>query len=148
LKLTIVGGVFDVVKERRHVNVRTDSPPQVWVTPIIAAFTAFFIVDFLVSYRNPLFLLMSVITWPLILAALMRGLTTRLSNHGVSQITPAGHRHLAWTEVEQVLRNRGTYWVVGKGRRLYLWPALFEDPAAARAYIQKHLSAVNAAGDG
>ena len=120
-----------------------DSPPRVRPTPIIVAFAAFCVVDFWVSYRNPLFFLMSIVTWPLICVGLFRALTTELTHDGASQMTLRGRKHMAWTEVEKVWRSSGSYSISGRGRTLLLWWRLFEDPDAARAFIEKHLPAAD-----
>jgi hypothetical protein len=123
--------------------VKDDSPPQVWVTPIVGAFAAFFAFDFWISYRNPVFLLISVITWPFICVGLLRTLTTELTDDGTSQMTLRGRKYLAWTDVDKVSRHGRTYWIAGKGQELLLWLALFEDPDAARAFVEGHLPAEN-----
>jgi hypothetical protein len=115
----------------------------VWPTPVILAFAALFIVDLLVSYRSPLFLLISILTWPFICEGLLRALTTELTYDGVSQRTLRGRKFLAWAEVEEVSRNGGFIWIAGKGRRLLLRPGLFENPDAAREFMQRHLPAEN-----
>jgi hypothetical protein len=118
-----------------------DSPPQVWPTPIIVAFAAFCVADFWIGYRNPLLLLMSIVIWPFICVSLFRGLTTELTHEGASQMTLRGRTQIAWTQVEKVSRNGGSCWISGKGCTLLLWWRLFENPDAARVFIDKHLPA-------
>jgi len=122
-----------------YVYVTTNSPPQVLRIPIIGTFAALLAADFWISYRNPVFLLMSVVTWPLICVGLLRTLTTRLTHEGASQMTLRGRRHLAWTEVVEVSRNGRAYWLKGNGQKLFLWLALFEDSDAAYAFVEEHL---------
>jgi hypothetical protein len=99
----------------------------------------YFVVDFCVSYRNPIFLLMSVVMWPLLSMGLLRTLTTQLTHEGASQMTLRGRRYLAWTEVAEVSRNGRAYWLKGKGQKLFLWLSLFEDSDAAYAFVEEHL---------
>lgn len=118
---------------------KTNSPPTVWPTPILVGYAALFLLNIWISYRNPVFLTISVLAWLLISGGLLRVLTTDLTNEGVSQSTLRGRKYLAWAEVEQVSRNDGRYWVTGKGLRLLLRPGLFEDPEAARTFIEQRL---------
>lgn len=118
-----------------------DSPPKVWPMPLIIGYAVLFSLNIWISYREPVFLAISVLAWLLISTGLLRVLTTELTNEGFSQSTLRGRKHIAWTDVEQVSRNDGRYWVTGKGLKLLLRPGLFEDPDAARTFIEKRLPA-------
>jgi hypothetical protein len=69
-----------------------DSPPQVWRPPIIVVSDVFSIVNFWVGYHSPIFVMMISVTWPFVLVGLERGLTIKLADDGVSQITLNGHQ--------------------------------------------------------
>jgi len=122
-----------------EMHVKKEPPPKVRVTPIVVVFGAFLVIDFWISYRNAVFLLMSIITWPLICLGLLRALTTELTHNGASQMTLGGCKHMVWTEVEKVSRNGRSYWISGNGQKLLLWLTLFEDPDAAQAFVDAHL---------
>jgi hypothetical protein len=89
---------------------------------MIVVSDVFSIANFWVGYHSPIFVMMISVTWPFVLVGLECGLTIKFADDGVSQITLNGHQRLAWTEVVQVVRTRGAFWVAGKGVKLFLWP--------------------------
>jgi hypothetical protein len=120
---------------------KSDCPPTVWPTPIIIGYAVLFSLNMWISYRNPVFLALSIVGWLFISESLLRVLTTQLTNEGLSQSTLRGRKYIAWADVEQVSRNDGRYWVTARGLKLFLRPGLFEDPEAARTFIEKRLPA-------
>lgn len=120
---------------------KTDSPPTVWPTPIIIGYAVLFSLNMWLTYRNPVFLAVSIVGWLFISAGLLRILTTKLTNEGFSQSTLRGRKYIAWAEVEQVSQNEGRCWVTGRGLKLLLRPGLFEDPDAALTFIEERLPA-------
>jgi len=83
---------FDIVARSVQVMLGRDSPPQVWRPPIIVVSDVFSIVNFWVGYHSPIFVMMISVTWPFVLVGLERGLTIKLADDGVSQITLNGHQ--------------------------------------------------------
>lgn len=87
---------------------------------------------------------LGILTTSLALAVTLqtiRALSTRVTEVGLSQLTWSGRIHLSWADITQMTRSRLSLTLAGENGRVVVPVEVFENTAAAIAYIESHVPA-------
>jgi hypothetical protein len=113
-----------------------DSPPRIWLPPILSFIGVVFALDLWASYWVSLtFFTFTVGFWICVIFVYGPDITTQLCQDGIHQFNLRGWRRIAWEDVVEVKQERKNLWLVAKDTKVHVRLSVFEDPVAAEAYI-------------